>query len=65
MPSYRGTIQPGFTTSVVKEAVEKFSRLVKEEGPKVRVTVSDECMKMFATDIVETMLPRCSDNANL
>jgi len=61
MPSYRGTIQPGFTTSVVKEAVEKFSRLVKEEGPKVRVTVSDECMKMFATDIVETMLPRCSD----
>ena len=58
---YFGTVAEGASPKSVKSAVEKFNSLIKMAGPMIGLTITEKCMGVFASDLVETMLPRCSD----
>merc|ERR1711871_47509 len=56
---YYGTLEYGASPKSTKAAVEKFTSLIQEAGSSL--SISNECMGDFKTDLVETMLPRCSE----
>merc|ERR1711871_1144939 len=58
---YYGTLEYGASPKSTKAAVEKFTSLIQMAGPLLSLSISNECIGDFKTDLVETMLPRCSE----